>query len=306
MFFLTLLLFLSIIGVGVFTSLTIEPKVNFKIPQFAGFVLAAILTAYGLSGFVKIDAGNVGVVKHFGNPAGELQAGLHYINPITATVTPIAVQSRIIKLSEEAGSKDLQEVTVEVTLRYHVDPAEATYTLVKLNNDAEKRVVLPSIQESIKAVTAKYDAEELLKKRAEVKDNIETDITAKLAKEHLIADQTAITSFSFSHDYNMAIEAKVTALQKTEQALNGLQRIKTEADQKVATANGDARAKIANAKGEAEALAIQRNQITPELLQLRTVEMLQKVRDGKLPSTVISGNGQNPIPFLDVLKAAGK
>jgi D-alanyl-D-alanine dipeptidase len=116
-------------------------------------------------------------------------------------------------------------------------------------------------------------------------------ISQRLASHYLVTDQVSITDFNFSEDYNKAIEAKVTAQQNAEKALNDLQRIKTEAQQQ-----------IEQAKGEAEALKSQKEQITPELLQLRTIEMLKERWDGKLPEYV----GGGAIPFLDVLKAAQK
>lgn len=307
--FLGLLCVLAIVGLGVFLNLKVDFKqetAHFSFKTFVPFLVGAFIVFVVLMGCVQVSSGSRAVVTHFGNPVAELNPGMHWINPVTSTLVPIAVQSRIVKTNEEAGSKDLQIVGTEVTLRYHLDPAYVTYFWTKLNNDAEERVVKPSVLESIKAVTAQYDAQELLSKRAEVRDKMELAIEAKLSSSHIVADQTSITGFSFSPEYNHAIEQKVTALQQAEKAKNDLIRIQTEAQQKEAEADGQAKAKIANAKGEAEALSIQRNQITPELLQLRTIEMLAKNWDGKLPATVISGSGGSPVPFLDVLKASGK
>jgi regulator of protease activity HflC (stomatin/prohibitin superfamily) len=107
----------------------------------------------------------------------------------------------------------------------------------------------------------------------------------------------SITDFNFSEEYNRAIEAKVTAQQNALKAENGLTRIKIEAEQKVAQAQAEAKAK---------ALEVQKQQITPELLQLRTIEMMQQHWDGHLPE-VYMGSGQGgALPMIDVLKAAGR
>ena len=145
----------------------------------------------------------------------------------------------------------------------------------------------------IKSVTAQYNVQELVSKRPEVRDKIEAFVTARLMPYHIVAETTSITNFKFSDQYEQSIEAKVTAQQNAEKALNDLARIKTEAQQK-----------IEQAKGEAEALKSQKEQITPELLQLRTIEMLSKNWDGHLPTTIVGGNGA--FPMLDVLKAAQK
>jgi prohibitin 2 len=186
----------------------------------------------------------------------------------------------------------LQVVHTEVTLAYHIDPNYATYVLVSLNEDAENRVIIPAILEAIKATTAQYDAQDLISRRPVVRDAIEAFVKARLEPYHVIAETTSITDFHFSNDYENAIEAKVTASQLAEKAQNDLARIKIEADQKVAAA-----------EGEAKALEAQKSQITPELIQLRTIEMLRDKWDGRMP-TVVSGNGG--VPMLDLLRAAGQ
>jgi regulator of protease activity HflC (stomatin/prohibitin superfamily) len=255
-----------------------------------GLLVAATFLSLSLS-FTTIDAGSVGVVKKFGQPVRQLDPGAHFVIPYAETVTNVAVQTRTVTPEEIASSADLQVVKTKVTLAYHINPEYATDILVKLNDDAEVRIINPSIIEAVKATTAKYNASELITQRATVRDGIETMISQRLAAYHLIADQVSITDFNFSEDYNKAIEAKVTAQQNAEKALNDLQRIKTEAQQQ-----------IEQAKGEAEALKSQKEQITPELLQLRTIEMMSKNWDGHLPTTIVGGNGA--LPMLNVLEAA--
>ncbi len=177
--------------------------------------------------FVTVDAGNVGIVKKFGNPIGQLGPGAHLIMPYE-NVTPVTVQTRIVHPNTQSSSLDLQVVHTEVTLQYHVDPAYATFILVELNNDAEERIIDPAILESIKAVTAKYDAQQLIAQRVSVRDGIETLVRQKLSVYHLIAENLSITNFNFSDEYNKAIEAKVTAQQHSEQATNDLKRIQIE------------------------------------------------------------------------------
>lgn len=254
------------------------------------FSAAAILLFCAMS-YTMVDAGRVGIVKRFGKPVRELQPGIHFVIPVADSVTPVLVQTRIVKPSEDAASRDLQVVHAEVTLAYHIDPAYATDILVQLNDDAEARVIDPAILEAIKSVTAQYDVQELVSKRPEVRDKIESFVTSRLLPYHIIAETTSITDFKFSQQYEQSIEAKVTAQQLAEKAQNDLNRIKIEADQKVAAA-----------EGEAKALEVQKQQITPELLQLRTIEMMNNKWDGHLPDTIVGGNGA--LPMMDVLQAA--
>jgi regulator of protease activity HflC (stomatin/prohibitin superfamily) len=187
-------------------------------------VLALAFLALALS-WTTIDAGTIGVVKRWGNPVRQLTPGVHLVIPIAESVTPIIVQTRIVKPSEDAASHDLQVVHTEVTLAYHVDPPYATSVLVNLNDDAETRIITPAILEAIKSVTAQYDVQQLISERPHVRDGIEAFVTARLAPYHIIAETTSITDFSFSKQFEDSIEAKVTAQQLAEKAQNDLKRI---------------------------------------------------------------------------------
>jgi regulator of protease activity HflC (stomatin/prohibitin superfamily) len=295
------LLFLLSIGLfafGIFRGLTGRDKAGdwgFKLNPLSGLlpVLASGVVFALFLGYTTIDAGSIGVVKRFGDPTRTLDPGLHFVLPFADTVTPVAVQTRIVKTSENASSSDLQVVFAEVTLGYHVDPRYATAILVQLNDDAETRVIIPAILESIKAETAKYEVQALVKNRAQVRDGIESRVKERLLPYHIVAETVSITNFSFSQQYEASIEAKQVAEQNAEKAKNDLERIKVQAQQQVA-----------QAEGEAAALRAQREQVTPELLQLRMVEMLKEKWDGHLPETYFGG--QAPLPIVDAFKNAGK
>ena len=101
--------------------------------------------------------------------------------------------------------------------------------------------------------------------------------------------ELSITDFEFSAEFNKAIESKQTAEQNALRAKRDLDRIKVEAQQK-----------IASAQAEAESLRLQRAVISPELIQLRQIEAQMKAIekwDGKLPS--VTGGG---VPFIQVGK----
>lgn len=311
LFLLFLVSLLGGLAVSIFQSVkaTNDTLVVKWVPAVASLVPALAFFALYL-GFYTVDAGSVGVVKRFGNAISVLQPGLHFVRPIGDTVTEISVQTRIVKTGEDASSKDLQIVKAEVTLAYHVDKDHAMDILVQLNNDVETRVIIPAILESIKAETSQYDVRELVTQRAKVRDGIEERVKLRLAPYHIIAESTSITNFAFSAQYEQSIEQKQVAEQNAEKAKNDLVRIKVEAEQVAAEAKGKGDAAIAAATGEAqstlivarakaEAQKLQRDNITPELLQLRTIELMHDKWDGVFPSTYIgSGATSNPASLL--------
>lgn len=292
--FVALLVF-ALARIVVITNIQHDRQVSFHFMRGTPFVLVAALVFVFWTSFTTVDSGYRGVVLRFGAVTGRtLEPGPHFITPFVETVRPISVQVQVEKLAAQASSHDLQIVHTQVTLAYYQDPCCVTDIWAKLNDDALNRVVIPAIQEAIKAQTAQFDAEQLIAKRAIVRDGIEQYVRDRLTAHHIDVDAVSITDFNFSDEYNRAIEAKVTAQQNALKAENDLTRIKIEAEQKVAQAGA-----------EAKALEVQKQQITPELIQLRAIEMMQQHWDGHLPEVFMSGQGGS-LPMIDVLKAAGK
>ncbi|HEV2617376.1 MAG TPA: prohibitin family protein [Candidatus Acidoferrales bacterium] len=296
-----LFIFIVLVAAGLFRAVHFVENVHgdrsIKVSAVRGapFWVLAVIALLCLMSFVTVDAGSRGVVLRFGATTGRvLTPGLHFIIPFFETVQPISVQVQIEKLDSQASSHDLQEVHTQVTLAYWQDPCCVSDIWSELNNDAVARVVVPAIQEAVKANTAHFDAEQLIANRPVVRDGIEGYVRQRLAAHHINVDAVSITDFSFSSQFNTAIEAKVTAAQNALKAENDLKRIQVEAEQKVT-----------QAKAEAEALNVQRTQITPELLQLRTIEMMQAHWDGHLPDVYIGG-ANGALPMIDVLKAASR
>ncbi|HEY7080961.1 MAG TPA: prohibitin family protein [Nitrososphaeraceae archaeon] len=213
--------------------------------------------------------------------------------------------------SAASASKDLQDVSTQVALNYRINPDNVQVVYKNLGYDYANRVIVPAIQESVKQVTARFNAEELITKREVVKTEIEQQIKRRLAAYNIIVDTISITEFKFSPEFIKAVEAKVAAQQRALQAQNELRRIGIEAQQAEAKAVGEQKANIARAQGvkqsnvlqaegESEAITIidQKLKSSPSYL-----EWLKAQRwDGKLP-LVTSGGGSGSsgaTPFIEI------
>jgi prohibitin 2 len=110
------------------------------------------------------------------------------------------MEVRTQKIIEDtiSQSKDLQDVTTQVALNYHLNPDRSQVVFQQLGFDYANRVIIPAIQESVKQVTARFNAEELITNRETVKNQIEEQITARLASYNIVADAMSITDFQFS------------------------------------------------------------------------------------------------------------
>lgn len=254
---------------------------------FCAFVLLIVIWP-----FASVPASSRGIVTTFGKPSVESSMpGIHIVWPIAQTMNLVNVSVRKSEDQGEAASKDLQTVHTTITLNYHVAPESVLPVFVNLGNDPEVRIVQPSVQEAVKAVTAKFTAEELIGRREEVRNMIIADLASRMERHGLIIDEFSITNFNFSKVFNEAIEAKTTAEQTKLKADTDLKRIRVEAMQTVV-----------QAQAQADALKAQKQEITPDLIRLREVEnqtaAIEKW-DGALPTYVTSGTA---MPFINMAK----
>ena len=251
-----------------------------------------------------VPAGYKGVLLNWGEAVGALDEGLHFVIPIAQDIALMNTQIQKAESSESTASSDLQEVTTTVAVNYRIDASRAMEIYKNFRHDYEIRIINPSIEEAIKASTAKYIATELVTKRDQVKDTFLNVLRDKLEEYGIVVLTVSVTDFQFSRSFNEAIEAKVTAEQKALEAQNKLEQIKYEAQQQIiqaeAQANatvtramGDANATIIAANANAEAIRIIQVQLTPEYIEYLTVNGW----NGELP-IYWSGNGD--MPFLIV------
>ncbi|MGH9953702.1 MAG: prohibitin family protein, partial [Nitrososphaeraceae archaeon] len=142
------------------------------IPIIIGVIIAGIFVFTSIK---IVDAGNRGVLLRFGavDTSRSLSEGLHFVVPVRDDVVQMEVRTQKIIEDTLSASNDLQEVTTQVALNYHLDPDNAQIVYRQLGLDYANRVIVPAIQESVKQVTARFNAEELITQRESVKTEIE-------------------------------------------------------------------------------------------------------------------------------------
>jgi len=238
--------------------------------------------------FFIVDAGERAVLLTFGQPSiTSYEPGIHFKIPIAQKAIRMEIRSLKYESDASSASKDLQIVTTQIAVNYHLEPTQIPTIYKQLGPNYQNTIIQPLNQETIKSVTAKFTAEELITRRQDVKEEIKQMLKEKLLERDIIVEEVSITNFDFSASFNEAIEAKVTAEQQKLKADMDLQRIKVEAEQT-----------IASAKAEAESLRLQKQEITPDLIALRQIEVQRaalEIWDGKLP-IVVGG----ATPFIDI------
>ncbi|NWJ43113.1 prohibitin family protein [Marine Group I thaumarchaeote] len=277
------------------------PKVN--VPGGAVKAIAVIIVALIVIGVIAsaavtiVDAGHRGVLLHWNAvdlTIAPLEEGLHFVVPFADSVVQIEVRTMKVIKATSSASKDLQTVQTEVTVNYHPSVESIHYLYKEVGLDYENRVIQPAIEEVVKQVTANYNAEELITKRPLVKSDIEIEIGKRLSEFNIQTDVVSITDFQFSVLFAQAIESKVEAEQKAFKAENDLRRIQVEALQSEAVAQGIAKANIAQANGEAQAIKIINQALASNPLYLEWLKI--QAWDGTLPLVV----GQGGTPFIQI------
>lgn len=264
-----------------------------------------------VQGFRRIPAGNRGVLLTWGKVEEKiLPEGLSFIIPFAQSVELMNVQVQKAESTESAATLDLQEVTTTVAVNFRLDPTRVNVIYRELRKDYVNRVIKPNIEESLKAATAQYTAEELITKRALMKATFGDIIDDRLAVFNIDVVAVSLTDFQFSSSFAAAIEAKVTAEQAALEAKNKLEQVRYEAQQQIIQAEAEKNATIARAQGEAEATIIEAD-ATAQSIELITSQMTPEYAqylwlsqwDGKLPAVV--GDGQGFIIDLSTLTEEG-
>ena len=253
------------------------------------FIFIIVIVFGFFKPWVQIGAGERGVVMNFGAVQNKvLNEGIHLRVPVMQRIIKMDVKIDKVVTDAASASSDLQDVALSVALNYHVMPDKAYLVYQTIGVEFKDRIIDPAIQEVMKAVSARYTAEELITKRPAVSAEMQESLTKRLLRSNISVDAFSIVSFSFSKIFTDAIEAKQTAEQNALKAERDLDRIKVEAQQTIEAA-----------KAEAEALRLQKMNISTDLIELRKIEANLKAIEkwnGILPQVT----GAGAVPFIGV------
>ena len=297
------------------TSPWVSPS---KLPQFrpegwtprllvAG-VAAVVLLMIVFSTYFTIDQGERGVILHWGAIAGEAEPGLHFKMPIITTIEKISVQVQKESFQRtadgdgrmQAYSRDQQPATIALSVNYHVTDVAAVYAQYGSLAGMESRIINPKTYELLKNVFGQFDAADAIQKRASLNAEVYNAIRAAV-RGPVVIDSVQIEDISFSQQYEGAVEARMQAIVKQQQAEADKQKRIIDADASAyeVKAAADAKAHQIEVQGAAEAGAIKaRGDALRDNPGLPTLVAAEKW-NGVLPTTMVPGNA---LPFLNINK----
>lgn len=219
--------------------------------KFVSILIGAILCIFTfIMSMTYIPVGHTGILLRLGSVTEfSYTEGLHFHFPFIEST--VSMSNKVLKVDVEADSisRDLQAIMSEISLNYHLSPEKTNSMYKNVGKKYEDTLLQPAIQESVKAVMAKYSAEELITNRGVVSSEIRDEICNKISPYGIIIDEFNLTNFNFSEAFDAAIEAKQIAEQDKIKA-------KTEKERKIIEAEAAAQEKTIAAEAEAEAIRI--------------------------------------------------
>lgn len=278
-------------------------------------VAALLLTTAG-AGVVFIEPDEIAVVVTVIGQGGireeALTAGLHFIIPFAERVERYSVLNQTYTMSSVADegqtsgddsiqvrTKDGQQVYVDASVIYAIDPAKTSDLYRTWRFDFENGLVRPQARGIIRDVASQYGVEEIVStKREEMASQITEQLIEIFADNNLIMRDFVLRNIRFSDEYAAAVEQKQIAEQQAQQAKFVVESKKQEAEQARQIAQGQADAAVIAAQGAADARLIQAeaeskaNQLlaeslTPNLLQY---QYILKLAPGVQTIFIPSGN----------------
>lgn len=286
------LLVVGVIGLAVVRAARAKPLKGAS-PIIIGTILFSLALTTVSAGLVFIQADQRGVVISAVAPKGyreePLQPGLRWVIPFAENVKTYSISRQTYTMSVaptegqligddsiRARTRDGQEVNVDASVIYSIDPNKIILMHIEWQDRYQDAVVRPLARGIIRDMASQYGIEEIVSsRRAEMVQKITDELSTKLGENNLILVDFILRDIHFTEQYAAAVEAKQIAEQNALQAEYVVQQKKQEAEQARQVAAGQADAVVIQAKGAAEARLIQAE------AEAKALEMVAAVLSGK-------------------------
>lgn len=256
------------------------PMNNSSLAKLIGFgiIIIVLVVAAAQSTYV-VDPGFRGVEVTLGKVSEQFKPeGFGTKTPFMSRIVSVPVRQLTRELPAECYSSDLQQVNVNLRVLYRIPESSVVKIYKEFAGDPFDSLIAPRIQEALKEVTALQSAEQVVKKREDIKAKAVVASREKIGSI-LIVEDIVLENITLSKELEAAIESKMVQEQEAAKARFTQQKTQIEAD----TA-------IIKAKGEAEAIRVRAEAIrdNPGLIQLQIVEKW----DGRSPLVIGGGGGE--------------
>jgi len=250
-------------------------------------LVVAVMLAF--SAFFIVPPGEVAIKTRLGAIVDSYGEGMHFKLPFVESVTKFSIQIQRANIKTQAFSKDLQTMNAHLVVNHRIEQGTAVSIFRNLGPNYVENIVDPAVQEVFKAIAARYSAERVISERNELVMEINKEVKERLTTKQIVVTDISVVDLDFTDQFLKAVEDKQVADQQAQMAGKLVEKAKRDAEQQ-----------IAKSRGEAEALRMQREQVTPALIELRKVDAQLKAIEkwnGVLPGYVGAG-----VPFISIEK----
>jgi len=250
-------------------------------------LVVAVMLAF--SAFFIVPPGEVAIKTRLGAIVDSYGEGMHFKLPFVESVTKFSIQIQRANIKTQAFSKDLQTMNAHLVVNHRIEQGTAVSIFRNLGPNYVENIVDPAVQEVFKAIAARYSAERVISERNELVMEINKEVKERLTTKQIVVTDISVVDLDFTEQFLKAVEDKQVADQQAQMAGKLVEKAKRDAEQQ-----------IAKSRGEAEALRMQREQVTPALIELRKVDAQLKAIEkwnGVLPGYVGAG-----VPFISIEK----
>lgn len=272
------------------------------------FIVALFILPVGLITVAPTDVA-VEVDKVAGKIKDEpLGVGYHIFNKWTTDLVTYKVAARAYPSDTAANERskeytldlkttDGQNINVDLTIIYALASKDVPKLHAQIGRNYEDQIILPQIRSEARIAIGQYSAEEIYK--GKVRETIQLELKSKLTSAFekypaILVQDVLMRHFSFSPDFEKAIEQKKMAAQQVEINKNLALAQEEQAKQQEAQARGLKLQAIQKAEGDAAAVKINADAKRYQLEQeaTGTLAKLKAEAEGKrLSADALAGPG---------------
>lgn len=269
-----------------------------RLKRFAIIPLALLILSALISGIRIVDTTEIGVVKTFGEINYTIDGGLNLVNPFTDTVEEYDLRVHAAQAEFASYTKDAQPLTATIESQFAIKP-EFVKEIARIYGSQEimESKLTNIIEERAKIVFARYSAMSLLENRSKLSAEVEAEMTNVEDMFHVNFTSVVVRDVDFSDAFENSVEAKMEAEQKALKAEQEKKEAIIRAEQVEEVAKIEARAKVAEAQGEADAMKITKEALA-SMPEAYIQQMYLERWDGKLPQIVSEGSNLMLTPNL--------
>lgn len=254
----------------------------------AGVVGFVLLTFGYLFMWVTVPKGHVGVLSTFGSVSDKtMDPGAHLVLP-WKKVYRMGCQTQQDVENASVPTKKGLTVSMNATLLFHLDPAKAPAMAREVgDSDYQSRVVSPYFRNAVRDVAAEYDAEAFYTaERVTVEARVLERVRKELDGRGIVVEAVMLLDPKLPKVVTDRIEAKVGAEQDAARMEYVLKQKELEA-----------KAKIVEANGIAEAQKIIKKDLDDNYLRFLWIEALKESAKHH-NATIYIPTGPDGMPFF--------